>query len=326
MSDRLRLALRDPFPLHGSSVRVRASFGVVRPAAEGGPQTSDDLLRQADISMYAGKRLGKNTAVIYQPLTGLRADFPTALRNAGGGVPAGFGLAYQAVVRIPEATTRAVEALARWTAPNGMQISPETFVMAAEAAGLGAALDSMVLDLACAEVRAAGLDVDIHVNIGAARLGNTGFEELVTQTLERHRIAPSRLVVEITETVPIVDLADAAAQIRRLNAMGVRVALDDFGAGYNSLTYLHALPVHIVKLDRSLAVGADPVHDLALYRSVIGLCAELGLDVIAEGIESTAQLDIIRSAGCHLAQGHLFGRPVPIGEIAREKQSQSRAV
>ncbi|OBI86267.1 putative bifunctional diguanylate cyclase/phosphodiesterase [Mycobacterium asiaticum] len=326
VSDRLRVALRDPFPLQGSSVRVRASLGVVRPDVEDGLQTSDDLLRQADISMYAGKRLGKDTAVIYQPLTGIRADFPTALRKADGGVPAGFGLAYQPIVRVPEGTLQAVEALARWTAPNGMQIAPETFVMAAEAAGLGATLDAMVLDLACCEVRVAGLDVDIHVNIGAARLGNTGFVEHVKRTLERHRIAPARLVVEITETVPIVDLADAAAQITRLHAIGVRVALDDFGAGYNSLTYLHALPVNIVKLDRSLAVGADPVHDLALYRSVIGLCNELGFSVIAEGIESMSQLDIVRAAGCHLAQGHLFGRPAPIHDLARAKESQRPAV
>ena len=225
---RLRVALRDPFPLHGSSVRVRASMGLVRPGTEHGPQTSDDLLRQAGISMYAGKRLGKNTAVIYQPLTGIPGDFPTALRKAKGGVPAGFSLVYQPIVRLPEATPVAVEALARWTAPNGMDIAPETFVTAAEAAGLGAALDAMVLELACTEVEAAGMDVDIHVNIGAARLGNTDFEEHVDRTLKRHRIAPGRLVVEITETVPIVDLADAAAQISRLNATGVRVAARRF--------------------------------------------------------------------------------------------------
>ena len=97
--------------------------------------------------------------------------------------------------------------------------------------------------------------------------------------------------------------------------IGVKVALDDFGAGYNSLTYLHALPVQIVKLDRGLAVGADPARDLTLYRSVIGLCDELGLDVIAEGIESVAQADTVYRAGGRLAQGHLFGRPVPISEL-----------
>lgn len=318
VADRLRVALRDPFLLHGSSLRVRASMGLVR--ADPGPSalTSDDLLRQADISMYAGKRLGKNTAVVYQPAAGVRADFPTTLRSAAGGVPAGFSLCYQPVVRLPDETLVAVEALARWTAPNGIEIPPETFVAAAEAAGLGAMLDGMVLRLACREVSATGLDVGIHVNVGASRLGNPGFEDDVRRTLSDYRIAPDRLVLEITETLPIVDLADAAAQIDRLNATGVRVALDDFGAGYNSLTYLHALPVGIVKLDRSLVVGSEASRDLTLYRSVVGLCADLGLDVIAEGIESAEQAGTIVAAGCRLAQGHLFGRPAPIADIVAE--------
>jgi diguanylate cyclase len=315
VADRIRVALRDPFAVHGSSVQVRASMGLVHPEADGHAPTSDDLLRQADISMYAGKRLGKDTAVIYRPSSGLAADFPTVLRQAKGVVPQGFSLAYQPVVRLPEATPVAVEALARWTAPNGTQIPPETFVAAAEAAGLGAVLDAMVLDLACREVAAANLGLDLHVNIGAARLGNTAFEHEVRRTLARHGLAPSQLVVEITETVPIVELADAAAQIARLNELGVKVALDDFGAGYNSLTYLHALPVQIIKLDRGLAVGVEPEGDATLYRSVVGLCDAQGLDVIAEGIESSAQAETVFAAGCHMAQGHLLGRPVPIDEI-----------
>ena len=183
--------------------------------------------------------------------------------------------------------------------------------------GVGGArgdLDALVLDVACGEIQKAGIDLDLHVNFGAGRLGNPAFEQQVRVALVRHRFPPSRLVVEITETLPIVDLALAAAQIKRLSAHGVKVALDDFGAGFNSLMYLHALPVQIVKLDRGLA-SADPARDLALYRSVIGLCDELGLDVIAEGIESVAQADTVYRAGGRLAQGHLFGRPVPLSEL-----------
>ncbi len=267
--------------------------------------------------MYAGKRMGKDTAVVYQPSSGVTVDFPTMLRNAGGGVPPGFRLVYQLVVQLPEGTPVAVEALARWTAPNGIDISPETFVAVTEAAGLGAVFDSLVMDLACREVRMAGLDLDIHVNIGAARLGNPGFEQQVHQLLRRHRIPRGRLVLEITETVPIVDLGKAAAQITRLSNLGVKIALDDFGAGFNSLTYLHSLPVHIVKLDRSLASGGDPARDLALYRSVIGLCSALGIEVIAEGIESDVQAATVYSAGGRLAQGHRFARPVAIAELVR---------
>jgi predicted signal transduction protein with EAL and GGDEF domain len=138
---------------------------------------------------------------------------------------------------------------------------------------------------------AADMDVDLHVNIGASRLGDPAIEQEVSRTMARNGMDPSRLVLEITETVPIVDLADAAAEITRLNALGVKVALDDFGAGYNSLTYLHALPVQIVKLDRSMDVGAVPDRDGTLYRSVIGLCDALELEVIAEGIETGAQAE-----------------------------------
>lgn len=315
VAERLRIALRDPFPVHGSSVRVKASMGLVRPDSNGVAQTSDDLLRQADISMYAGKRLGKDRAVVYQPASGVTVDFPTVLRRAGGRRPPGFRLVYQPVVRLPQGTPVAVEALARWTAPNGIDIPPETFVAVAEAAGLGADLDALVLDLACEEVQGMGLAVDIHVNVGAARLGNPGFEYEVRKALHRHRIPSNRLVLEITETEPIVDLDRAAAQIRRLSEVGVKVALDDFGAGFNSLTYLHCLPVHIVKLDRTLASGGEAARDLMLYRSVIGLCGDLGLDVIAEGIESVDRSDMVCRAGGRLAQGHLFSRPVPLPEL-----------
>jgi diguanylate cyclase (GGDEF)-like protein len=315
VADRLRVALRDPFAVHGSSVRVRASMGLVRPGEDDPAPTSDDLMRQADISMYAGKRLGKDTAVVYRPTSGVAVDFPSALRRADGGVPPGFTVAYQPIVGLPHGVPVAVEALARWTAPNGMQIPPQTFVSVAEGAGLGAALDAMVLDLACREVQEAGLTLDIHVNVGAARLGNRAFEEQVVRTLERHGVEAGRLVLEITETLPIVDLSEGAAAIARLGALGVKTALDDFGAGFNSLTYLHSLPVDVVKLDRSLAPDSDPDRGLALYRSVIGLCTALGLDVIAEGIEFQEQADTVCVAGCRLAQGYLFGRAMPMEEL-----------
>ncbi|BBY20318.1 putative bifunctional diguanylate cyclase/phosphodiesterase [Mycobacterium stomatepiae] len=316
VADQLRMALRSPFSVHGTSVRMRASMGLVSPGRADVAPTSDDLLRQADISMHTGKRLGKDTAVVYRPAFSVSEDFTTALRQANGAVPQGFQLKYQPVVALPESTPVAVEALARWTAPSGIQIPPQTFVALAEANGLGALLDALVLDQACAQIQAAGLDLDLHVNIGAARLGSVDFEQAVIRTLARHGLSPHRLVLEITETVPIVDLADGAAAIRRLNQLGIGVALDDFGTGYNSLTYLHELPVQIVKLDRRLAAGVEPERNLTLYRSVIGLCEALGLKVIAEGIETAEQAETVFMAGCGLAQGHLFGAAAGLTDIA----------
>ncbi|WP_231983757.1 bifunctional diguanylate cyclase/phosphodiesterase [Mycobacterium sp. E2733] len=315
-ADTLRVALRSPFSVQGSSVRVRASMGLVSPGCDGLPPTSDDLLRQADISMYTGKRLGKDTAVVYHPAFSVSEDFSTALRQAKGRIPDGFRLKYQPVVSLPQGVPVAVEALARWTTPSGIQIPPQTFVSLAEANGMGAQLDAMVLDLACAEIQAAGLDLDLHINVGAARLGSVEFEDVVSRTLARHGLSPRRLVLEITETVPVVDVPDGAAAIRRLSESGIRVALDDFGAGYNSLTYLHELPVQIVKLDRGLVVGVEPGRNLTLYRSVIGLCEALGLNVIAEGIEAVEQAETVFKAGCALAQGHLFGAASDLVDIA----------
>jgi len=260
--------------------------------------------------------VGKDTAVVYRPSLGVSTDFPTALRNAKGGIPPGFSLVYQPIVRLPDGSPVAVEALARWTAPNGMEVQPDAFVAAAEAARMGATFDAMVLDLACSEMRAADVDLVLHVNIGAARMGSPEFERQIRRTLSRHGMQPSQVVLEITESVPLVDLAEAAAQIGRLNAMGINVALDDFGAGYNSLTYLHALPVQIIKLDRGFAVGPEPDRVVTLYRSIIRLCAELGIGLIAEGIESTGQAEMAYAAGCRLSQGHLFGRAVPIAEFS----------
>lgn len=234
LADRYRAVLRPPFAVHGQSVRIRASMGVVTPDPLEPVLSADELLRRADGAMYTGKRAGKDTAILYRHSADAEIDFPAALRRANGALPDGFHIHYQPIVRMPEATPVAMEALSRWTASNGTPVPPETFVGSAEAAGLGAEFDLLVLDRVCNEIAAAGIPLTIHVNIGAGRLGDRRFESDVIDTLRRHGVPPSQLVLEITESVPIIDFADAAAAIRRLKAAGVRVALDDFGAGYNS--------------------------------------------------------------------------------------------
>lgn len=315
VADRIRGALRRPFSVHGTLVVVRASMGLVVPDPAEPLVTSDVLLGRADTSMYAGKRLGKDTTVVYRPSPDGPPDFPSALRRAAGGVPAGFGLVFQPIVRLADETPVAVEALARWRAPDGTPVSPETFVRAVEGAGLGAELDALVLDLACREITAAGLDLTVHVNVCASRLGAATLEQSVSASLARYGLPADRLVVEITETVPVPDLAAGADAIRRLQALGVRVALDDFGAGYSSLTVLHALPVDLIKLDRALTTGIQPERDAALCRSLVGLCADLDLAVVAEGIETAEQAELITRAGCTTAQGYRFGRPAPLSAL-----------
>ncbi|GHG26860.1 MULTISPECIES: putative bifunctional diguanylate cyclase/phosphodiesterase [Amycolatopsis] len=315
VADRIQSALRRPFAVHGTLVAVRASMGLVVPDPAEPAITADVLLGRADTSMYAGKRLGKDTTVVYHPSPDGPPDFPSALRRADGGLPEGFALVFQPIVRLADEQPVAVEALARWTTRDGTSVSPETFVRAAEGAGLGAELDALVLDLACREITAAGIELTVHVNVCASRLGAATLEQSVEAALDRYGLPAERLIVEITETVPVPDLDAGAAAIRRLQDLGVRVALDDFGAGYSSLTVLHALPVDLIKLDRALMTGVRPDRDAALCRSLVGLCADLEVAVVAEGIETAEQAELVTRAGCTTAQGYRFGHPAPLSSL-----------
>ena len=200
-------------------------------------------------------------------------------------------------------------------------VDPEVFVTVAERTGLVAAIDDFVLDRACAEAAALanayGRPIDVHVNVSAARLGRLGVEDSVLRALERHAVRPSRLVVEITETLRIPDLPHAVEVLEHLRRRGVRVALDDFGSGWNALAQLHSLPVDIVKLDSSLTdVDVAPERAGALCRSVLHICSDLGIAVIAEGIETVDQASALAALGCHLGQGYLFGQPGPAHRLA----------
>jgi len=275
--------------------------------------------------MYAGKRRGKGTIVRYAGSAdgGPHADLPHMLARALSGDPAaaGFEVYYQPIVRFADGATVAVEALARWTDPVVGLVDPDVFVTVAERTGLVGAIDDFVLDRACAD--AAGLanvygrPIDVHVNVSAVRLGQQGLENAVLGALERHAVRPSRLVVEITETRRIPDMPRAVEVASRLRSYGVRLALDDFGSGYNALAQLHSLPVDIVKLDATLTdVDVNPERAGALCRSVLAICNELDLTVVAEGIETVARAHAMADIGCPLGQGYLFGQPVPPQRLA----------
>jgi len=190
----------------------------------------------------------------------------------------------------------------------------------AERTGLVGAIDDFVLDQACADAtelaQAYGRPIDVHVNVSAARLGLDGVEEAVRTALARHAMDASRLVLEITETRRIQDLPGAAAAAERLRSLGVRVALDDFGSGFNALAQLHSLPVDIVKLDSTLTdVDVAPERAAALCRSVLAICADLDITVIAEGIETVSRARGMADVGCPLGQGYLFGQPGPVQRL-----------
>jgi predicted signal transduction protein with EAL and GGDEF domain len=324
---RILAALRDPFVIDGHTIGVGASIGVVVPEPADPALSADTLLRRADAAMYVSKRRGKGNLARYADHSdgGPHADLPHLLARALTGAPAasGFEVFYQPIVRFSDGATVAVEALARWTDPAVGPVDPEVFVRVAERTGLVAAIDDFVLDRACADAVALGTlygrPIDVHVNVSAARLGQYGLEEAVIRALERHSVPASRLVVEITETRRIPDLPDAAAVAARLRSFGVRIALDDFGSGYNALAQLHSLPVDIVKLDATLTdVDVAPQQAAALCRSVLAICADLNVAVVAEGIETPARARALATLGCRLGQGYLYGQPRPVHRLTPE--------
>jgi diguanylate cyclase len=322
---RILAALRDPLVIDGHTVGVGVSIGLVVPEAADPELSADTLLRRADAAMYVSKRRGKGNLARYAGAAdgGPNADLPHLLARALSGAPAaaGFEVFYQPIVRFTDGATVAVEALARWTDPVAGPVDPDVFVRVAERTGLVAAIDDFVLDRACQDAAALantyGRPIDVHVNVSAARLGHAGLEESIVRALERHAVRPSRLVVEITETRRIPDLPDAARVAGRLRALGIRIALDDFGSGFNALAQLHSLPVDIVKLDSTLTdVDVAPERAGALLRSVLAICQELNIAVVAEGIETTARAQALAMLGCPLGQGYLFGQPHPMHRLA----------
>ena len=321
---RILAALREPFHIDGHRIGVGASIGLVVPDP-GEPMSADALLRRADAAMYSSKRRGKGSLARYAGNAdgGPNADMPHLLAQAlaAGGRPAasGFEVYYQPIVRLADGATVAVEALARWTLAAG-PVHPDAFVTIAERTGQVAAIDNFVLDQACADAsRLAviyGRPIDVHVNVSAARLGQAGLEEAVRAALSRHNLPPSRLIIEITETHRIQDLPAASAAAGRLRALGPRIALDDFGSGFNALAQLHSLPVDIVKLDSTLTdVDTDPERAAALCRSVLAICRDLNIAVVAEGIETRARGAALSALGCPFGQGYLYGQPGPLHRL-----------
>jgi diguanylate cyclase len=244
---------------------------------------------------------------------------------------AGFEVHYQPIVRFEDGATVAVEALPRWHHPTAGRIETRAFIAAAEHIGLLAVLDDFVLNRACTDAAtladAYGLEVGLHVNIASTRLGRPDLNAAIQWALERHRVQPRRLTLEITETSRITDLSAAANSLQRIRERGVRVALDDFGSGLHALKQLHTLPVDLVKLDPTLLTLDVELWRLeALLRSLLSACEEMSLIVAAEGIETATQAFVLRRLGCHLGQGELYGLPQPLACLVAQQRGLSGQV
>jgi diguanylate cyclase (GGDEF)-like protein/PAS domain S-box-containing protein len=309
---RLLAAMADPFEIAGRELRVTASIGL---AWSDGSIGVEELMRDADTA----KDGGKSTVRTFE--TGMHRRVLDRLELTGQLMQAldhgQFELDYQPIVNLRTGGIAGAEALVRWTHPTLGRVAPAEFIGLAEETGLIVPLGAWILRTACQQVarwRRALPDrapFKIGVNVSTRQLQDPGFPELVEDVLASTDLEPCLLVLEITESLLPEDGAAMIEQLKRLNSLGVRIAVDDFGTGYSALSRLHHFPIHIVKIDRSFIAGIEGDGNKAqLVRGIVSLAESLDLDVVAEGIEHRAQAEQLREMRASHGQGYLFSRPV----------------
>jgi diguanylate cyclase (GGDEF)-like protein/PAS domain S-box-containing protein len=327
VASRVVRLLSRPVVVEGRELLVSASVGIALPRPEG-PLTTADLLRQADLAMYAAKRAGPGRFEEYRPSMDATGALPMAqeaeLRAA---IARGqLVLHYQPERDIRTDAVVGVEALVRWDHPTLGLLGPAAFIPLAEATTAIVALGSHVLHAACrqaAEWDRQGRLPDgfvVWVNLSQRQLTERGLVDSVAGELRRSSLPASRLGVEVTETALVAGEADETrvrSNLERLQQLGVRIAIDDFGTGFSSLAHLRGLPADVIKIDRSFVAGvAHQPKDTAIVGNVINLAHALGLVTVAEGVETEEQLEAVRGMGCDIAQGYLLGPPCPADELA----------
>jgi EAL domain-containing protein (putative c-di-GMP-specific phosphodiesterase class I) len=276
------------------------------------------LTRRAELALRAAKRRGRGSAVVFS--ADMEADLQERRfikREVARALAArGFELHYQPIVAADTGGVIGVEALLRWNHPTRGMIPPSVFIPVAEEAGLMDQVGEFVLRRALTDAeRWPGLYVS--VNLSPLQVRDPGFVDLVASVLAEREFARTRLVLEVTEGVLIDDPDETRARLLALRRLGVRLALDDFGSGYSNLSYLQQLPFDKLKIDRSFVTSlGTSANGGVIVQAVIALGRALGMDVVAEGVETEEQRVLLRLAGCNEMQGYLFARPGPAADIA----------
>ena len=310
--------LSEPFEIDGHQAVIGASVGIAVGPGDG--LRPDRLLRHADLALYRAKGDGRGTFRFFEPTMDLqmqtRRVMEQDLRKA---LPAGeFELYYQPVVNLTRNEISGFEALIRWNHPKQGLVSPASFIPLAEEIGFIVPMGEWVIRQACATAAHWPGDLSVAVNISAAQFRNPGLMQVIVGALASSGLQPTRLEIEITETVLLQNRETTLAVLHQLRALGVRIAMDDFGTGYSSLTYLQCFPFDKIKIDRSFVKDiTENTGSLNIVRAVAALARGMGMTATAEGVETTEQLDSITSEGCTEMQGFLFSRPLPAQEIER---------
>jgi diguanylate cyclase (GGDEF)-like protein/PAS domain S-box-containing protein len=315
VAQRLLAALEAPFEHGAKELFVHASVGVAASTSSG--QTADDLLRDADVSMYTAKSNGKNRVEVFVPSMReaaiarlvLKGDLERALERGE------FAIVYQPIMNLATNRVAGAEALLRWNHPRRGVVGPTEFIPIAEETGLIVPLGRWVLERAAWQAKAwedASLGhLTVSVNVSARQIQEPAFVQEVAAILATTGLRPGRLTLELTESVLMQDVEATATTLTALKALGIRLAIDDFGTGYSSLSYLGRFPIDELKIDRSFVAALNTGPDeSALVRSIVKLGETLHLETVAEGIEQADQLAELQALGAGLGQGFLFAKPL----------------
>jgi diguanylate cyclase (GGDEF)-like protein/PAS domain S-box-containing protein len=325
---RILAALERPVASTEHEIVVGASVGIAVAAADAVPE---DLLRDADAAMYAAKgHGGENRYRVFEPSMRaaarrrleLRAQLQTAVEEDQ------FEVFYQPVVQLSNGAVVGVEALVRWVHPELGLVSPAQFIPLAEETGLIVPIGGHVLRTATAWIQRLNESrpdspLDLSVNLSARQLLESDFVQTVDDALQASGLPPTRLVLELTETVLVQEEHAVTPVLSQIRDRGVRIAADDFGTGYSSLSYLRRLPIDVLKIDRAFVTGiAHSTEDRAVAEVVVRLAEVLGLTTVGEGVETQAQAEALRDIGCTYGQGYLFSRPMPARELEQSLRSR----
>ncbi len=312
VAERIRAAVSERLELDGVGVEIEASLGIARFPEHG--RDAEELLQRADVAMYAAKQAHSGVATYSADIETYSLDRLELIADLRRAIDADqIVLHFQPKASLPDGRIVGVEALVRWEHPERGFLYPDAFIPAAELTGLMGPLTFHVLDLAlaqCAEWREQGLDLGMAVNVSTRNLLDLTLPDVVEQLLEVHGVPAHRLELEITETTIMADPPRVKAVLARLAARGVTLAVDDFGTGYTSLSWLRELPLTTLKIDKSFVLNMTAGDgDSVIVRSTVQLGRSLGLRVVAEGVEDAEAWDELCALGCDLAQGYHLSRP-----------------